>query len=151
MSYLQIYRLRLLSEFIQTQSRYSTFLDKVSILTWYWAKTFLVLTKTRNGLKPAETSWNHPESTWNHLNAAILLYFLLKISYSQVAFVLILHPKVFFGQIWYRKSKFSKLTEIWYRRTFLYRNFEFNVYLLKIFVIHNFLGKFGPKIWSSPN
>ena len=26
-----------------------------------------VLTKTRNNLKPAETSWSHPETTWNHM------------------------------------------------------------------------------------
>ena len=72
-------------------------------------------------------------------------------NYSQVEFVLILHPKVFFGQIWSQKLKFSKLIKIWYRVTLLYPHFEFNIYFSKSFVIHIFLGKFGPKILSSPN
>ena len=78
-----------------------------------------VLTKTtsdlkppetiRNHLKPAETTQKLPENTWNQPYYSI---FLFKINYSQVEFVLILHPKVFFGQIWSQKLKFSKLTKI---------------------------------------
>ena len=76
---------------------------------------------------------------WNHLKPAILWYFLLKIGYSQVKFVLTpdwlkfgtgVHCfkfKVYFSkmflthifseQIWSQNLKFSKLTEIWYRGT----------------------------------
>ena len=91
------------------------------------------------------------ETTWNHLKPAEsshIIVFLLKISYSQVEFVLILHPKVFFGKIWSQKLKFSKLTKIWYRGTLLYPHFEFSVYFSKIFVTHIFLGKYVSKIWS---
>ena len=89
----------------------------------------IVLNKMRNDLKPAETSRNHPQTTWNHLKLSETTHivFLLKKSYFQVGFVLILHPKVFFRQIWSEKLKFSKLTQIWYRRTLLYVNFIFNV------------------------
>ena len=127
-------------------------------------------------------------TTRNHLKPAIIYYFLFKISYSQVAFVLILHPKVFLGKIWSQKLKFSKLTEswykctllhpyfkfnvyffiffwqiwsqnlqfsklaeIWYRGALLYVYYDFNVYFFKIVFIHIFLGKFGPKSWSSTN
>ena len=31
-----------------------------------------VLTKTRNNLKSAETTWNHQKTTWNHLKPALL-------------------------------------------------------------------------------
>ena len=47
--------------------------------------------------------------------------------------------------------KFSILTEICYRGTLLYANYNFNVYFFKIIFIHIFLGKFGSKIWSSSN
>ena len=72
---------------------------------------------TWNQLRPHETTWNQPEPpetiqklpeiTWNQPYYSI---FLLKISYSQIEIVLILHPKVFFKQIWSQKLKFSKLT-----------------------------------------
>ena len=42
-------------------------------------------------------------------------------------FVLILNPKVCFGQIWSRKLQFSKLTKICYRGSLLYPFFEFNI------------------------
>ena len=58
---------------------------------------------------------------------------------------------MFFWQICFQKLKFSRLTEIWYSGTTMYRYFEFNVYFFKNFVIHIFGGKFGPKIWSSSN
>ena len=54
-----------------------------------------VLTKTRNDLKPPEITQKLPETTWNQPCNSI---FLLKISYSQVDFVPIFHPKVFIGQ-----------------------------------------------------
>ena len=95
---------------------------------------------TCNHLKLTETSWNHPQTTWNQ---SYYSNFLLKIKYSLVALVMILHPKVLFGQIWSPRMKFFKLTKIWYRGTLLYPSFEFNVYFSKIFVIH--------EIWSSPN
>ena len=41
--------------------------------------------------------------------AIFFIYFLLNINFSQVEFVLIHHPKVFFGQIWSEKLKFFKL------------------------------------------
>ena len=81
----------------------------------------------------------------------MLQHFLLKISYSQNAFVLIQHHKVFIGQIWFQELKLSKLTEIWYRHTLLHPYFEFQVYFFKRFAIHIFLGKFGPIIWVSSN
>ena len=59
---------------------------------------------TWNLLKPLKPTWNHPETTWNHLKpletSHTADFFLLKINYSQVAFILILHPKVLLGQIW---------------------------------------------------
>ena len=99
-----------------------------------------------NNLKPVETTQKLPEATWNQPFSI----FYWKINYFQVEFVLILHPKVFFGQICSQKLNFFKLTEIWYSGTLLYPHFEFNVYFSKIFVIHIFLGKFGLKI-CSPN
>ena len=103
---------------------------------------------TWNQLKPSKNTQRLLETTWNqpyHSN------FLLKISYSQFEFVLILSPKVFFGQIWSQKLKFSRLAKIWCRGILPYPYFDFNVYFSKIFVIHIFWGKFGPKIWSFPN
>ena len=55
-----------------------------SLYDKHWFSYLLKRGTTSNYLKPSETSSNQP---W---------YFLLKISYSQVAFVLILHPKVLF-------------------------------------------------------
>ena len=52
----------------------------------------------------------------------------------------------FLGQIWSQNLKFSKLTEIWYQGTLLYVYHDFNVYFCKIFVLHNFLGKFGSNL-----
>ena len=49
----------------------------------------------------------------------------------------------------------SKLTEIWYKGTLLYANYDFNVYFFKIFVINIFWANFVPKfskltgIWYS--
>ena len=37
------------------------------------------------------------------------------------------------------------MTEIWYRGTLLYGYYDFNVYFLKIFVIHFFGAKLVPK------
>ena len=59
------------------------------------------------------------------------------------AFVQILNPKVFYGEIWSQKLKFSKLTEIWYRHKLLYPCFKFNVNFLNFFHSY-FLGQ----IWS---
>ena len=65
---------------------------------------------------------------------------------------------IIFLQIWSQNLKFSKLIEIWYRGTLLYAYYDFNGYFWKIFISHIFLGnfffrggKFGLKIWSSPN
>ena len=93
-------------------------------------------------MKPTETILNHLKPA----ETSHIIVFLLKISYSQVEFVLILDTKVFFGQIWSQKLKFSKLTKIWYRGTLLYPHFEFNVYFSKFLSLTFFLGKFGPKI-----
>ena len=92
-------------------------------LTWqasYWhavkqpassnkaAKRTYLLNQGRiwNHLKPHETTWNHlkthrnymkpPATSWNQLYYSI---FLLKISYSQVAFVLILQLQVIFWEV----------------------------------------------------
>ena len=51
-------------------------------------------------LKLPETTQKLPETTSHDLKPAVLYYLLLEISYSPVEFVLILHPKIFFGQIW---------------------------------------------------
>ena len=59
------------------------------------------------------------------------------------AFVQILNPKVFYGEIWSQKLKFSKLTEIWYRQTLLYPCFEFNVNFFSFFSLI-----FFGQIWS---
>ena len=106
------------------------------------------------------TAWNHPKITWNHLKPAILH----KLSYSQVAFVLIFHPKVCFGKFnsknwsfsdWLKfgrevdcymaisilifiNLKFFKLNEIWCRGTLLYAYYGLNVYFLIIIFIHIF-------------
>ena len=45
---------------------------------------------------------------------------------------------IFFGQIWSQELKFSKVTEIWYKGTFLYAYYGFNVYFFKILSIHIF-------------
>ena len=87
------------------------------------------LTKMRNDLKPPETTQKLPET--NHPKPATLQYFLLKISYSQVAFVLILHPKVFFGQSWSQNLKFSISTEICNRFTLVYAYYNLMFILFK--------------------
>ena len=55
------------------------------------------------------------------------------------------HPKVFFGQIWSQKLKFSKLTEIWYKCTLLYPiwnlMFIFSKFLSFIFFWANLVPK----------
>ena len=127
------------------------------ILSFFWSMYFdilAVLNKTKDNLKPPETTSNQlkpPGTTQKVPEISHIIFFLLKISYSRVAFVLILHLKVFFGQIWSQNLKFSKLTKIWYRGTLLYLHFQFNVYFSKIFVTHNFLDKFGLIIWISSN
>ena len=127
------------------------------ILSFFWSMysdILAVLTKTRDDLKPPDITWNQlePPGTTQKLPeiSHIIIFFLLKISYSRVAFVLILHLKVFFGQIWSQNLKFSKLTK-GHRGTLLYLHFQFNVYFSKIFVTHNFLDKFGLIIWISSN
>ena len=62
------------------------------------------------------TYWLKQGTTWNHLKppricmkSAILWYFLLKISYSQVAFAVIPCLKVFFGQIWASSPNWLKI------------------------------------------
>ena len=105
---------------------------KKKLLTAFSHISF-VLTKTSNHLKP-------PRNCINHLKPAILQYFLLKISYSQVEFVLILCTKVFLGQIWSEKLKFSKLTKIWYTGTLLHPYFNIS----KIFLTHVFWANLVP-------
>ena len=56
---------------------------------------------------------------------------------------------IYFGLIWSQNLKFSKLTEIWDKRTFLYACYKGNVYFSKIFTTHIFWGQFFPTIWSS--
>ena len=58
---------------------------------------------TWNHLKPPRNYMKPFETTWNQSYCSI---FLLKINYSQVAFILILQPKVVFGQIWSPKLSF---------------------------------------------
>ena len=74
-----------------------------------------VHTKMRNNLKPPRNYLKQPEISH------VIVFFTQNQSY--VAFVLILHPKVFFGHIWSQRLKFSNLTEIWYRGTLLYPYF----------------------------
>ena len=62
------------------------------------------------------------------------------------AFVQILNPKVFSGQIWWQKLKFSTLTEIWYRYTLLYPCFEFNVNFLNFFFTRIFWANLVPNL-----
>ena len=61
-------------------------------------------------------------------------------SYMLISILMFIFSKIlwfiFFEQIWTQNLKFSKLTEIWYRGTFLYVYFDLNVYFFKIFVIH---------------
>ena len=52
-----------------------------------------------NDLKPAEITQKLPETSH-------IILFLVKINYFQVAFVIIFHAEVFFGQIWFQKQKF---------------------------------------------
>ena len=97
-----------------------------------------VLTKMRNDLKPPNTNRNHLETTLNRLKPheiSHIIVFLLKISYSQVAFVLVLQPKVFWG-------KFGPKN--WSSSNWLKFGIGVNCYILmsnlkfvfKIFVIH---------------
>ena len=51
-----------------------------------------VITKTRDDLKPPKSILKLPETSHT-------IFFLIKASYSQVVFALVLRPKVFFGQI----------------------------------------------------
>ena len=76
-----------------------------------WQRLYLLKRGTTwNQLKPPETTQKLLETTWNQPYYS--RYLLLKINYSQFEFVLILHPKVFFGQIWSQKLKFSKVLQI---------------------------------------
>ena len=84
-----------------------------------------------NDLKPAEITQKLPETSH-------IILFLVKINYFQVAFVIIFHAEVYFGQIWFQKQKFFKLTEIWDMGTLLYTRYDFNVYFFKILFIHSF-------------
>ena len=84
-----------------------------------------------NDLKPAEITQKLPETSH-------IILFLVKINYFQVGFVIIFHAEVFFGQIWFQKQKFFKLTEIWDMGTLLYTRYDFNVYFFKILFIHSF-------------
>ena len=52
---------------------------------------------------------------------------------------------IFFWQIWSQNLKFFKLTEIWYLGILLYAYFDFDVYFLKIYVIHIFWANLVPK------
>ena len=106
-----------------------------------WGTTWNQLKPPRNYLKPHENTWIQP----------YYIIFLLDISYSQVVFLLILHPKALFDQILSQKLKFSKLTEILYKITLLYVYYDFFVYFFKLLFIQFFLAKFGPKIWNSSN
>ena len=56
---------------------------------------------------------------------------------------------IFFGLIWSQNLKFSRLTEIWDKHTFLYACYNVNFYFSKIFATDIFLGQFGPTIWIS--
>ena len=134
-----------------TNSTLRTDLFSISLLKTPWSDTHPAESLSRRSLN----SLQHLHSiipvyllkrgtTWNQLKylkppETSHIIFLLKISYFQVKFVLILHPKVFLRQIWSQKLKFSKLTKIWYRDTLLYPHVEFNVYFSKIFVTHFFL------------
>ena len=142
-----------------------------------------VLIKTRKDLKLPETSWSHPETTWNQLqppwNQPYHSIFLLKITYSQVVFVLILHPKVFPGQtssnwlkfgrrvdcymlisiLMFIFSKFLSFIIFWKSLVSKSEVLQINwnlvqayiaIYFFKISVSHIFFfDKFGPIIWSS--
>ena len=98
---------------------------------------------TWNHLKLPENRWNHPETTWNQPCCSISLLFL--ISYSQVEFVLILHSRVFFGQIWSQKLKFFELTKIWYWGSLLYPHFEFNGFFPQFFWLTFFWANLIPE------
>ena len=69
--------------------------------------------------------------------------------YILISNLMFIFPKflsfTFSRQIWSQNLKSSKLTEIWYKSTFLYAHFDFNVCFFKIFVIHIFWANFVPK------
>ena len=125
--------------------------------------------RTRNDLKPPETNWNHlkppettqklPETTWNQPYYSI---FLLKVSYSQVAFVLILHPKMFLPKFgtWVHYqilililififSKFLSLILFWANLVPKSEVLQINWNMFRGYFFQNlchwcFLSKFGP-------
>ena len=112
--------------------------------TSYWNIYKNILKYTYLNKEQPETTQKLHETTWNQPYYSI--FYLIKIlNYFQFAFVLILHHKVFYAQIW------SKVTEIWYRSTLLYVYHDFNAYFFKSLVIHIILDKFGLKIWCCHN
>ena len=81
---------------------FDVLLNTVFVLQYEDYNTILlfVYTNTRNDLKPAETIWNYLKPPRNYLRppeTSHIMVFLLRISYSQVGFVLMLHPTAFFG------------------------------------------------------
>ena len=80
-------------------------------------------------MKPPETTPKPLETTQKLLKpletSHIIVLFLLKMTYSQVVFVLILHPKVFFGQTWSQKLKLSKMIDTGVHCYILIRNLMF--------------------------
>ena len=102
-------------------------------------------------MKSLETTWNQlklAESTQKL--PAIFCYLLVKINYSQVAFVLIFHPKTFLGKFGPKNLssrnwlKFGKGVHCYMLVTVL-------MFIFFKFFSFIFLGNFGPKIWSSSN
>ena len=106
-----------------------------------------VLTKTRNNVKPPETTWNHLKPTKNYLKPPETSHIIVFFTQNKLFSVWVCPntpPSSLFWPIWSQKLKFSKFTKIWYRGTLLYCNFESNVYFFEILIIHIFWGKFGP-------
>ena len=58
---------------------------------------------------------------------------------------------IFFGLIWSQNLMFSNLTEILFKGTLLYADYEFDAQFFELFAINKFLGgKLHPQICCSP-
>ena len=91
--------------------------------------------------KFSHKNWSSP----NWLKSGTDINCFILVSNSMLIFLIFFHS-YFLGQIWSQNLKFSKLTEIWYQGTLLYVYHDFNIYFCKIFVLHNFGGKFGSNL-----
>ena len=81
------------------------------------------------------------------VNALLHTYYDFNVHFFKIFVILIFFCANYGFRIW----DFPKLTEIWFRGTLLHAYLDFNAYFFKVLFSFIILGKFCPKIWSSPN